>query len=309
MAWLEEVGGTRRVTVPARCLVGRSANCVLRPSDPRVSGEHATIIWTGEAWSIRDLGSRNGTFVNGTRVEIGGATPLTPGDIASFGQSGGGWTMANAGPPVATARRVDDGGTPATVVAEDGLLALPSADDPRVSVFETLDGGWAVETAQESRSAVDCDLLTVDGRVWMLHLPTALAQTVDAESRPLALDDLALSFAISRDEEHVEMSLRRAGRWDKLGARTHHYLLLLLARARLEDAAQPDAHTGEHGWRYVEDVCRMLQIDDGRLNTEIYRARKELCAAGVAGAQLVERRRSSRSLRIGTGSLVVAASG
>lgn len=307
VAWLEGVGGTRRVTVPARCLVGRSANCALRPSDPRVSAEHATIIWTGEEWSIRDLGSRNGTFVNGTRVEVGGATPLRCGDIVSFGRSGGGWTLADAGPPVATARCVDEG-TPGTVVAEDGLLALPSAQDPRVSVFEDPRGGWALETAQESRAAVDGDVLTVDGRVWMLHLPTALDQTVGTES-PLALDELALSFAISRDEEHVEMSLRRAGRWDKLGARTHHYLLLLLARARLEDAARPDGHTGEHGWRYVEDVCRMLQIDDGRLNTEIYRARRELSAAGVPGARLVERRRSSRSLRIGTGSLVVAASG
>jgi pSer/pThr/pTyr-binding forkhead associated (FHA) protein len=38
------------------------------PSDPTVSRRHATIIWDGAAWVLRDEGSTNGTFVNGARV-------------------------------------------------------------------------------------------------------------------------------------------------------------------------------------------------------------------------------------------------
>ena len=37
--------------------------------DPRVSGTHARLEWTGRGWTLRDLGSKNGTFVEGKRIE------------------------------------------------------------------------------------------------------------------------------------------------------------------------------------------------------------------------------------------------
>ena len=37
--------------------------------DRYVSGRHARLRWDGSAWSIEDLGSRNGTFVDGRRCE------------------------------------------------------------------------------------------------------------------------------------------------------------------------------------------------------------------------------------------------
>jgi transcriptional regulator with GAF, ATPase, and Fis domain len=45
-------------------LVGRGAV----PGDPRLSREHAQITRTAEGWHVRDLGSRNGTFVDGHPV-------------------------------------------------------------------------------------------------------------------------------------------------------------------------------------------------------------------------------------------------
>lgn len=306
MAWLEKVGDSVRLTLPARCLVGRAANCVLRPVDRRVSGEHATIAWTGSGWEIRDLGSRNGTFVNEARLESGTTKTLQRGDKLAFGGSAEGWLLADAGPPVATARLLDDAQGAAVVTAEDGLLALPSAQDPRATVFEDLQGGWLAEVEGEARRADDGDVLTVGEQAWMLHLPRALDRTVDADAGDPVFALLEFKLTVSSDEEDVGLSHQRGGRWQPLGARSHHHLLLLLARARLEDAAQPSLAATEHGWRYVDDVCRMLQIDDLRLNTEIYRARKELSAAGIQGAtKLVERRRASRSLRIGTASVTV----
>ncbi len=298
MAWFERAGVSRRHTLAARSLVGRAANCLLRPSDRRVSGEHATIIWTAERWEIRDLGSRNGTFVNGRRIDVGISTGLVAGDTVGFGGADDVWTFADAGPPVATARSLDDD---EMQLAQDGLLVLPSPDEPRVSIFDDLQGGWQAELEGESRAVRDGEVLTVAGRAWTLHLPIALERTVDVDGQAPLFEMLTLSFAVSSDEEHVEMSVIHDGHRRPLSARTHHFLLLLLARARLEDAGQPDLPAAEHGWRYVEDVCRMLQVDDLRLNTEIYRARKELSALGIQGApRLVERRRSSRNLRLGT---------
>ncbi|MEM7157833.1 MAG: FHA domain-containing protein [Myxococcota bacterium] len=307
MAWLEGPGPSSTVTLAARSVVGRAPNCSVRPADRRVSGEHATIAWSGERWEIRDLGSRNGTFVNGQRIEVRRAVPLSVGDQLGFGGVDEVWRLADASPPVATARRVGSG---EVLVAEGQLLALPSADEPWITVYQDMHGTWQAESTAGCRAVEDGEVLDVDGQAWALHLPTTLEPTVDVDQRNPAFGELELSFSVSSDEEDVELIVRHEGQPLELGGRAHHFVLLLLARARLEDAQQPGLSEAEHGWRYVEDVCQMLRVDDLRLNTAIYRARKELGAIGVRGApQLVERRRSSRSLRLGTGAVTVTRSG
>src|SRR5690606_9849049 len=58
---------------------GRSPEAELVLSSPRVSKLHAEIDANGHGYLVRDLGSRNGTFVNGERVS--GERLLMPGDI------------------------------------------------------------------------------------------------------------------------------------------------------------------------------------------------------------------------------------
>ena len=45
--------------------IGRGETCHLRPNSEQVSREHAEFTIVGEAISVSDLGSRNGTLVNG----------------------------------------------------------------------------------------------------------------------------------------------------------------------------------------------------------------------------------------------------
>jgi len=54
--------------------------------DLDVSAQHAAIIRQGGAFVVRDLGSKNGTFVNG--VAAAGDTPLRDGDVIGFGTGG-----------------------------------------------------------------------------------------------------------------------------------------------------------------------------------------------------------------------------
>ena len=54
--------------------------------DLDVSSQHAAIIRQGSAFVVRDLGSTNGTFVNGIRAA--GDTPLRDGDVIGFGTQG-----------------------------------------------------------------------------------------------------------------------------------------------------------------------------------------------------------------------------
>ncbi len=49
-------------------VIGRAAEADITAPDPRVSKAHCVVEPFDEGWRVRDLGSRNGTMVNGTRV-------------------------------------------------------------------------------------------------------------------------------------------------------------------------------------------------------------------------------------------------
>ena len=51
-----------------QCLVGRSEECHLRPQTDAISRRHCLIMMTENEVVVRDLKSRNGTFVNGEKV-------------------------------------------------------------------------------------------------------------------------------------------------------------------------------------------------------------------------------------------------
>jgi serine phosphatase RsbU (regulator of sigma subunit) len=65
--------------------VGRSTACDITLPDRFLSRRHARVFATENGWHIEDLGSRNGTFVNGTRVDA--PTPVKPGDIITLSAS------------------------------------------------------------------------------------------------------------------------------------------------------------------------------------------------------------------------------
>jgi len=51
-----------------KCVIGRGDDCHLRPQSDAISRRHCVIITTENEVVVRDLNSRNGTFVNGDRV-------------------------------------------------------------------------------------------------------------------------------------------------------------------------------------------------------------------------------------------------
>lgn len=60
-------------------IVGRSETVQLSlPEDTMLSRQHLAFEWTGTGWQVRDLGSKNGTSVNG--VSLVREKPLEPGD-------------------------------------------------------------------------------------------------------------------------------------------------------------------------------------------------------------------------------------
>lgn len=65
-------------------LVGRGSSCHLRLTDLKVSRIHARFNLTEAGWVIQDNASRNGTFVNGRRIQ---QARLESGDTIQIGQT------------------------------------------------------------------------------------------------------------------------------------------------------------------------------------------------------------------------------
>lgn len=74
---------TVEITPGHTIVVGRAATSDIPIYDPTVSRRHAELTAVTEGVRVQDLGSSNGTFVNGTRVSD---TVVTAGDVVTFGK-------------------------------------------------------------------------------------------------------------------------------------------------------------------------------------------------------------------------------
>lgn len=295
-----------RITLGARALVGRAPGCKIRLDDPWVSGEHASIYWRDEGWELHDLGSRNGTWVNEYRVPQGGRAVIRAGMNLAFGSTKLVWHLVDDGPPVATARGLEGQGV---VRAEGGMLLLPNDDEPVASVYEA-DLGWHLDGEGGTRLVADQELIEAGGSRWVLELPdggAVLAETSAQSSRAwLSFATIGLRFRVSLDQEHVSLAVVMGSIERQLAPRAYHELLLVLARSRLDDKARglPEP---ECGWVYTDDLARMVASEPTKVNVDIFRARQQLQKQGVTdAARLVERRPTTRQLRLGVERIEIA---
>ncbi len=67
----------------ARITIGRKSNCGLVIRDEKCSGEHAEIVFEGGSYVLRDLGSTNGTSIDGSRIS---EVALSAFDIVTIGR-------------------------------------------------------------------------------------------------------------------------------------------------------------------------------------------------------------------------------
>jgi pSer/pThr/pTyr-binding forkhead associated (FHA) protein len=75
----------RKVRLQADTIIGRSPDCQLKVASNQISRRHCQIFVRQDSVAIKDLGSANGTFVNGRRVPPEVEVPLTPGTRIMLG--------------------------------------------------------------------------------------------------------------------------------------------------------------------------------------------------------------------------------
>jgi serine/threonine protein kinase len=89
-AWLVVTSGaevSKRFGLRPISRLGRDLRFDVRPQDEEISRQHAVITFDGTSFSIRDLNSANGTFVNEKRVQIDQRQKLNPGDLIRIGKT------------------------------------------------------------------------------------------------------------------------------------------------------------------------------------------------------------------------------
>jgi S1-C subfamily serine protease len=193
--------------------VGRHPESDLRfdpEGDLDVSARHAELRFADGAWSVHDLHSTNGTFVNGERV--GAARPLASGDVVSLGASGprvevhvGGAAAIDAAPRAPRPRRNTAERIAEAVHAETASLKRMFALALGAVVII---GGVAFLLWRQRTDAREHELVALIARSESASAP--LARTVAAMrardsqfSRLLAERDSALGVDVARGRQLV----------------------------------------------------------------------------------------------------------
>jgi predicted component of type VI protein secretion system len=91
-------GVSARFALPAHpVVIGTAPQCGLRLTDAYASRRHASIFRSDGRFLLEDLGSVNGTTLNGIRLD--GPRPLRPGDVIGVGRARLTFGSSDGGPP------------------------------------------------------------------------------------------------------------------------------------------------------------------------------------------------------------------
>jgi hypothetical protein len=266
-----------------------------------VSRLHAVIGWDGDHWLLKDSSS-NGTYRNGKRQKPGINHRLQRHDLIQFGGThADNWEVISLAPPQSQLIPVSDEGP---TIELDLIAVLPSEDNPEVTLYKDDEGQWLCESPMGTVILHSGDLVGTQHQTWRFldGKPTAKTSTNEPPKPP---SNIQFEFDVSQNEEHVSLQLIVDNDTVHLGERSHHYLLLVLARQRLEDKRQGVANT-EQGWLDKAVLMDMLGLEESHINIQIYRFRKQLVGI-YPGAYILHNaiERRPGELRFASSALVI----
>ena len=301
--------------------VGRHPHNGLVLGDARVSSRHAVVEWTHTGYNVRDLGSRNGTSLNGKRIR--GWSAIKEGDVLRFG-GGEGWVAERLVPPpppmgqqgylefIGSGRRVP-------IDSDRFLIGVGPAADLRVPDWcEGASGRLRAVIYEESdtlwlQPARGIEGVQVDGETWTGGEPLLLSREVEVTLGPTALRvvpalrgdpvvttavrrrpgkryDLSLHLAFEGPDEGT-ITIERAGELWQCRTGQRFVLLYLLADAR--GAWVDDRELRVRLW----GAARAREMGRNALHKLIYDTRQMLLDAGIDG-WFVEKRRGQTRVRL-----------
>ena len=132
--------------------LGRDLSAELRISDDEISRHHAQVVREGSDWILKDLGSRNGTNVNGTKIK--GNYALKTSDVVQIGKTelvflDGGEEEAESPPPKVAAKQA-----PANPKRAGAQTAVHVAPPPGKGEQITEEDMKVIQRLTEAREAI-----------------------------------------------------------------------------------------------------------------------------------------------------------
>jgi len=131
----------RELLLVERLVVGRDPACDISVEDGLLSRRHAEFVASAQAVTVRDLGSRNGIFVNGTRRA---EQTLRQGDVVQIGPLRVRY-LADRAAQAMTPERLNADGT--VMIPVEATKAPPPLPIPSLDLDEELDGETRVTSA------------------------------------------------------------------------------------------------------------------------------------------------------------------
>ena len=300
--------------------VGRHLDNGLVLAVPRISSRHAVIEWVHTGWHVRDLGSRNGTSVNGRRIR--GWRVIRPGDKIRFAGVSS-WLVEQLVEPqpilgsVACLENVDSGrrvpvdadrfligtASPADLLVEEWTSACESP--LRVVLFLESERLWA-------EAAADIPDLSIDGVSWdgrsvaidrgrvlqvgdtrlrvVPHVRSWTVEETDFEVARTKPYDLELHLAFNTADSGMVRVVTQGREW-QVRAGLRFILLYLLASAQGEWVSDDDLRVRIWGRSHAQSLGR------NALNKLIYDTRQMFLVRGIDG-WFLEKRRGETRLRL-----------
>ncbi|MBL8957739.1 MAG: FHA domain-containing protein [Myxococcaceae bacterium] len=149
-----------------RVIIGRSAECDLCVEDSGVSRKNTMLIATPAGWQVHDLGSSNGTRLNGERVRV---APCGPGDVVAVGETQ--IVLISAGAPPAELVVDLEAGRATVGDVELPLSAAELIWFGFLAAHRTTGDGWA-QAGRDGHAALARWSEALLGREWAAEVKT-----------------------------------------------------------------------------------------------------------------------------------------
>jgi len=195
-------------------IVGRAPTCDLPVFDPTISRRHAELVADGESLRIRDLGSSNGTFVNGSRVESASAAPN---DLVAFGKVGFQLLSYLAEAPLQAAAVTPSAPAGATIVRQipmhdsNAALAALSAPSTAPAGMTRVSSPLSAPPSDKSQQKLATLLEVSKGLTRAVDVDTILEKIVGYAYQTLEVDRVAILLSDERGELFPKISRDKRG--------------------------------------------------------------------------------------------------
>ncbi len=181
-------------------VIGRGRDCDIILDEHQVSRQHARLQQTSQGWMLLDLGSTNGTRVNGRPLMPREPYALRPGDRISLGACVMALEPPATAPPVVQPQTSQRAGKPRPALVIVGALLIAAVlVGAAVGLVLLLQ-----DNKEEDAPAGTGPLDQIDE---VLEVPTIIEGIATAIPIPTALEELATDMPIPTDLEELATSL------------------------------------------------------------------------------------------------------